>query len=560
MATPGTSPSLAFDLDDGNSGAVPAGASIDPLTGEFSWTPTELQGPGVFRFDVVVTGSSGSDRETITVTVFEVNVPPSLPPIADQMIAEGSELALTITATDADRPANTLSYSLDPVSLANGMSIDPATGQFSWIPNETQGQNEFDVTVTVHDNGGAGGGATDSQTFAIAAVEVNDPPVLATIPAQSTGEGVALTFTAAASDTDLPAQQLRFSLDQASTDLGMSINPSTGAFSWTPGEQLGPGNFTAIVAVSDGGYPGVADPESDFQALSISVAEINRPPVLAAIGNRSVDEQVALAFTASASDPDIPANTLTFSLSGGAGGAVPPGAAITPGGAFSWTPTEPGPAPSPSTSSSGTTAHRSWPTPRPSPSPSPRSTARQCSRPSATARSTSRWPGLRGQRQRPGPPGQHPHLLAGRRRRRRGTGGRGDHLGRRLLAGRPPKPKAPAPTPSTSSSRTTAHRSCADSETITVTVAEINRPPVLAAIGNRSVTSRWHCAFAASATDPDLPANTLTFSLSAGAAARFRRARRSPRAAPSPGRPPRRRAPAPTPSTSSSRTTAPAAG
>jgi hypothetical protein len=63
-------------------------------------------------------------------------------------------------------------------------------------------------------------------------------------------------------------------------------------------------------------------------------------PVLAFIGNQIVDEGATLTFTASASDPDLPAQTLSFSLADGATGSVPGGATITPGGVFSWTPTE----------------------------------------------------------------------------------------------------------------------------------------------------------------------------------------------------------------------------
>jgi len=62
----------------------------------------------------------------------------------------------------------------------------------------------------------------------------------------------------------------------------------------------------------------------------------NTPPVLAPIGDKSVDELVPLTFTATATDADVPANTLSFSLGAGA----PSGAAITAAGAFSWTPSE----------------------------------------------------------------------------------------------------------------------------------------------------------------------------------------------------------------------------
>jgi hypothetical protein len=52
---------------------VPVGAAIDALTGAFTWTPTEAQGPGVFTFDVVVSDGTATDVETIHVTVNEVN-------------------------------------------------------------------------------------------------------------------------------------------------------------------------------------------------------------------------------------------------------------------------------------------------------------------------------------------------------------------------------------------------------------------------------------------------------------------------------------------------------
>ena len=58
--------------------------------------------------------------------------------------------------------------------------------------------------------------------------------------------------------------------------------------------------------------------------------------MLAGIGDHTTDEQTLLTFTASASDPDVPANTLTYSLSG-----EPTGAVIDPlSGVFTWTPTE----------------------------------------------------------------------------------------------------------------------------------------------------------------------------------------------------------------------------
>ena len=61
----------------------------------------------------------------------------------------------------------------------------------------------------------------------------------------------------------------------------------------------------------------------------------NSPPVLDPIGDKTVDEGALLQFTVTASDPDIPAQTLTYSASN-----LPPGATFNPDThVFTWTPT-----------------------------------------------------------------------------------------------------------------------------------------------------------------------------------------------------------------------------
>jgi hypothetical protein len=73
---------------------------------------------------------------------------------------------------------------------------------------------------------------------------------------------------------------------------------------------------------------------TDFETITITVNEANVAPVLAAIGDKTVTPSGTLAFTATATDADVPVNAVTFSLDPGA----PAGAAIDPAsGAFSWT-------------------------------------------------------------------------------------------------------------------------------------------------------------------------------------------------------------------------------
>ncbi|MCH7827389.1 MAG: putative Ig domain-containing protein, partial [Bacteroidetes bacterium] len=73
--------------------------------------------------------------------------------------------------------------------------------------------------------------------------------------------------------------------------------------------------------------------DSNNATISITVNEVNDPPVLDPIGNKSVDELANLTFTATATDPD---SSLTYSLTG-----APTGATIASDtGVFNWTPTE----------------------------------------------------------------------------------------------------------------------------------------------------------------------------------------------------------------------------
>src|SRR5439155_11813169 len=140
---------LTFPLDS----AAPAAAAINGASGAFTWTPTEAQGPGSHPITVRVTDNGecpATDFETITVMVNEVNVSPVLAPIGNKTACSvGAPFTFTVTATDADLPANVLTFSLDP-GAPSGAAINASTGAFSWTPSTT---GTFPVTVRVADNG-----------------------------------------------------------------------------------------------------------------------------------------------------------------------------------------------------------------------------------------------------------------------------------------------------------------------------------------------------------------------------------------------------------------------
>jgi len=101
---------------------------------------------------------------------------PELEPIPDVTIEEGSEVRLTAKLREADPPTDRIAFGLAGLP-PEGASVDPATGAFTWTPNETHGPGVYHITVVATaDDSPIVSAAT---TFAVTVNEVNQPPVVA---------------------------------------------------------------------------------------------------------------------------------------------------------------------------------------------------------------------------------------------------------------------------------------------------------------------------------------------------------------------------------------------
>src|SRR5678815_4516852 len=157
----------------------PTGMTVSPA-GAIAWTPTEGQGPGAYPVQVKVTDNGTpalSVTNSFTLTVNEVNLTPLLTVPDDATINELVAFSDNATATDADLPANSLTFAL--VSGPTGLTVSPA-GAIAWTPTEAQGPGAYPVQIKVTDSGTPALSATNSFTLTVNEVHVS--PVL-TVPA-----------------------------------------------------------------------------------------------------------------------------------------------------------------------------------------------------------------------------------------------------------------------------------------------------------------------------------------------------------------------------------------
>ncbi|MBK7999158.1 MAG: putative Ig domain-containing protein [Verrucomicrobia bacterium] len=323
----GASFALQWSGDDGTNGSGIAFFDIfvsvngGPFT---NWLARTTQQSAVFNgvlgnnyaFYSLATDEAGNQElpplspDAQTSTTSGGNTVPSLVPIADATINEGGAFSFTPTVVDSDIPRQTLTFAL--LQSPSGATVDPTSGLLSWVTGESQGGTTNRFTLTVTDNGFPSLSAT--QSFNVIVREVNSAPTFVSAnPQAEVDEGSLLSYTVAATDNDLPANTITWSL-AAGAPAGMNINPANGLLTWTPGESDGPGEISVNVTLRDNGSP----QQSAARAVRVIVREVNQAPVLAPISQKTAVVGTQLVVSNSVTDADLPAQKFTYSLAPGA--------------------------------------------------------------------------------------------------------------------------------------------------------------------------------------------------------------------------------------------------
>jgi hypothetical protein len=135
----------------------------------------------------------------------------------------------------------------------------------------------------------------------------NRPPRIDPIGNRTGNEGELMQFTISATDPD-PDDTLTFTAGNLPE--GAFFDGPTATFSWLPDYDQA-GNYENVeFAVTDDGDP----IELDAELITITIGNVNRPPVFVPVSPQEVLENQSLSFRVAATDPDGDETTLSYGL------------------------------------------------------------------------------------------------------------------------------------------------------------------------------------------------------------------------------------------------------
>lgn len=274
----------------------PAHGTLSGAAPDLTYTPApNFHGADSFIFQVN-DGQVDSALATVSITVNALNDAPTLAPIADQTLDEGTTVEVAVTASDVDGDAITLqAMGLPP--FATFTDHGDGTGTIVLSPGFDAAGPATQIEVIASD-----GALTASRTFLVTVNNVNRPPE-AVSQTVVTDEDTAIGIALMGSDPDGDALAFRVVTPPAH-------GVTTGA---VPNLTYIPStNFHGADSFTYQANDGTVD--SAIATVDITVNPVNDAPVLSAIGRRTMNENETLTINLSAVDVD--GDAVQFAVTG----------------------------------------------------------------------------------------------------------------------------------------------------------------------------------------------------------------------------------------------------
>ncbi|BCM88801.1 hypothetical protein IAD21_00643 [Abditibacteriota bacterium] len=284
---------LLAENDDDNQGVLGVGSRI----------VYQVSTPGIYY--IVASTFNGLDTGNYTLNVSSTPGQASFAPPKPSMgnvsylLEKNAAFSYQLAGGSGNLPGNALTYSKTGGALPDGMTVGP-NGLLSGTPT-TLGV----TTATIQVSNGSG---TASGTLKIEIIDEYDAPILAPIGNKTVTVGNELAFTATATDPN--NDTLKFSLAAGSdpVPVGATIDPNSGAFSWTPTQAQGPGVYSFKVVVKDNGTP----VKSDEEEIKITVQAPNTAPTIQSVTITPNAPKTGDTLTANVVASDAESNTITY--------------------------------------------------------------------------------------------------------------------------------------------------------------------------------------------------------------------------------------------------------
>ncbi|MBD3249397.1 hypothetical protein GF336_05105 [Candidatus Woesearchaeota archaeon] len=297
--------------------------SVDPETHVLSLTGVEV-GADVLTL-TVTDPKGGQDSANMRVEVTPTDLGPSISGLPDVTVYEDTQekgiINLENYAEDREESSDQLSYEIVSgdtsetcgvtISEHNMIDIDPAADYIGTC----------DVTVKVTDSGDI----YDSDTFRVTVMNINDAPVIGSVPVTEVQPNSSYVYSVEAFDADFDV--LTFSLVAKPSGMAIERQDDTRAtVRWdTPEEE---GSHTVLVAVNDGS----GGTDTQQFTLDVTTGAGNNPPVITSEPVTEASVNADYVYDVEAEDADN--DTLTYSLT-----AFPAGMTIDADtGLIGWTP------------------------------------------------------------------------------------------------------------------------------------------------------------------------------------------------------------------------------
>ena len=265
---------------------LPAGLTLNAITGQLSGTPTVPAGDYSVMFKVV--DSNGTGTRALTIAIKNpptITTPATLPAEGVGQLVDPIQLV----ATSGSPLAATNAWAITGGTLPAGLTLNPTTGVITGTIDPTVAPGNFPLTLSVTDANGFVG--TKQITLPVGAPAViTSPTTLASIYRNVSVGNIRLTATPG---TNPLATTDEWSITAGTLPIGLSLNRSTGVITGTTSAALG--TYPITISVTD--QAGLVTTKVVNVAIVATPPTITTPTDLPAIVAGNAIIPIALAAT-----------------------------------------------------------------------------------------------------------------------------------------------------------------------------------------------------------------------------------------------------------------------